>query len=78
MDRFGVGSFFSLLLYTNRSPQAVKTFFQGKGESLVINGDISVTVLDIDGDDVTLAIDAPEGLEINGKEPSCLKNQSED
>jgi len=53
----------------------VKTFFRGKRESFVINGDIKVTVLDIDGDDVTLAIDAPEGLEINGKEPSLLESE---
>jgi hypothetical protein len=46
----------------------VRTFIQGKGESIVINGDISVTVLDLDGDEVTLAIDVPEwmGLDEDG------------
>ena len=44
----------------------MRTFFPGKGESIVINGDISVTVLDLDGDEVTLAIDAPEWMGLDG------------
>ena len=43
----------------------MRTFLQGKGESVVINGDISVTVLNIDGDEVILAIDAPEWVAID-------------
>ena len=48
----------------------MRTFFQGKGESVVINGDISVTVFDFDGDEVILAIDAPEWVEIDEFEAS--------
>ena len=47
----------------------MRMFFRRKGESVVINGDITVTVLDIDGDNVAMAIDAPEWLEIDGNEP---------
>jgi len=53
----------------------VRTFFQNKGESVFINGDISVTVLDIDGGDVTLAIDAPEWIEIDGNGASLLQDE---
>jgi carbon storage regulator CsrA len=48
------------------------------GESVVINGDISVTVLGIDGDEVVLAIDAPEWMEIDGEEASLLENELEE
>ena len=53
----------------------MRTFFQGKDESIVINGDISVTVLDIDddGDEVMLAIDVPEWVEVDEIEASCLE-----
>jgi carbon storage regulator CsrA len=56
----------------------MKMFFEGKGESIVINEDISVTALDIDGNDVTLAIDAPEGVEIDGSEPGHSKDVTEE
>ena len=44
----------------------MKTFFQGKGESVVINGEIRVRVLKIDheGGEVMLAIDAPQWVQI--------------
>jgi carbon storage regulator CsrA len=45
----------------------MRTFFQGKGECVVIDGDISVTVLDIDRGEVTLAIDGPESMEAGGR-----------
>ena len=48
----------------------MKIFFQGKDESVVVNDNITVTVLDIDGDEVVLGIDAPEWMEIEGNEPS--------
>jgi carbon storage regulator CsrA len=38
----------------------VKVFIQGKNESVVINDEIIVTVLDIDDEEVVLAVDAPE------------------
>ena len=46
----------------------MSVFIQNKGESIIIDGDISVTVLDINGDDVVLAIDAPEWMEIGKTE----------
>jgi carbon storage regulator CsrA len=45
----------------------MKLFFQAKDESIVINGDITVTVLEISGDEVVLGIDAPEWLAIEGR-----------
>jgi len=42
----------------------VKVFLQTKDESIVINGDITVTVLEIKGDEVILGIDAPQWLAI--------------
>ena len=56
----------------------MRTFFQDKGETVVINGDISVTVLDIDSDEVVLAIDAPEWMEIDGNEASILEAEVEE
>ncbi len=42
----------------------MKVFLQTKDESIVINGDITVTVLEIEGDEVVLGIDAPQWLAI--------------
>ena len=42
----------------------MKVFLQGKDESIIINGDISVTVLKIEGDEVVLGIDAPQWLSV--------------
>jgi carbon storage regulator CsrA len=56
----------------------VRIFLQGKDESVIINGDITVTVLDIDGDEVLLAIDAPECVEIDGNEPSRSGDEMEE
>jgi carbon storage regulator CsrA len=56
----------------------VRIFFQDKDESIIINGDISVTILEIDGDNVVLGIDAPEWMEIVGNEPNRLKDNLED
>jgi carbon storage regulator CsrA len=42
----------------------VKSFLQSQGETIVINDDISVTVLKIQGDEVILEIVAPEWLSI--------------
>jgi carbon storage regulator CsrA len=52
----------------------MSVFIQSKGESIIIGGDISVTILDIFGDDVVLAIDVPEWIEVDGYDP----NRSED
>lgn len=56
----------------------MRTFFQGRGESVVINGDISVTVHDIDSDsdEVMLTIDAPEWVEVNEIEAGNLEEWS--
>ena len=56
----------------------MSVFIKSKGESFIINGDISVTVLDINGDDVVLAIDAPEWMEIDEYEPSRSEDEWED
>ena len=58
----------------------MRTFFQGRGDSVVINGDISVTVFDIDsdGDEVMLAIDAPEWVAVNGIEAGRLGDAVEE
>jgi len=61
IDRFGFGCSFHIFSSYIRESVAMNVFIQSKGESIVINGDISVTVLDIFGDDVVLAIDAPSG-----------------
>ena len=47
-----------------RSLRTVRDFFLAKKETVIVNGDIKVTVIDIEGEEVTLAIDAPEWMEI--------------
>ena len=56
----------------------MRIFFQGNRDSIVISDDISVTVLDIDGGEVVLAIDAPEWVEINGQEPVRSEDELEE
>ena len=46
----------------------MKVFVQATNESVVINGEIIVTVLDINDEDVILAVDAPEWVEVCEKE----------
>ena len=43
-------------------------FSQAKNETLVINGEIFVSVVDIREDEVVLAIDAPEWVQVCEKE----------
>jgi hypothetical protein len=52
----------------SRRRATVQTFLQAENETIVINGEISVTVVDILGDEVVLAIDAPELVEVCKKE----------
>lgn len=42
----------------------MKVFLQAYDESIIINGDITVTVLKIEGDEVVLGIDAPQWIAI--------------
>lgn len=42
----------------------MKVFFQAQDESIVINGEITVTVLKIEGNEVVLGIESPEWLAI--------------
>jgi sRNA-binding carbon storage regulator CsrA len=42
----------------------VKVFVQAKGESIVINGEITVTIVDILDEDAVLGVDAPKWLEV--------------
>ena len=46
----------------------MKVFVQAKNESVVINDEIIVTVLDVNDDNVILAVDAPEWIEVCEKE----------
>ena len=48
----------------------MRNFFLGKDETVILNDDIKVTVIGIDGDDVTLAIDIPEWMETGEIESS--------
>jgi carbon storage regulator CsrA len=43
----------------------VRVFLQAQDEGIVINGDITVTILKIEGDEVVLEIDAPEWMAID-------------
>ena len=43
-------------------------FSRSEGEALIIGKNITVTVLEIDGEDVVLQIDYPEGTEIENGE----------
>jgi carbon storage regulator CsrA len=45
----------------------VKVFHQSQDESIIINGEITVTVLKIEGDEVLLGIEAPEWFSIEEK-----------
>ena len=42
----------------------MRDYFLSKDETVIVNGDIKVTVIDIDGDEVTIAIDIPERMEL--------------
>ncbi len=46
----------------------MQVFVQAKNEAVVINGEISVTIVDILENEVLLAIDAPEHVEVCAKE----------
>jgi sRNA-binding carbon storage regulator CsrA len=52
----------------DRRLRTLRIFVQTKNESIVINGGIVVTVLDILDDDVILAVDAPAWVEVGAKE----------
>ncbi|MEI8375148.1 MAG: carbon storage regulator [Planctomycetota bacterium] len=41
----------------------MKVFFQHEDDSIIINGDISVRVIEINGGEVVLAIEAPAWME---------------
>jgi carbon storage regulator CsrA len=55
-------------LSTTRRFPAVKVFVQAKNDSVVINDEIIVTVLDIDDEEVVLAVDAPEWVRVSESE----------
>ena len=46
----------------------MKVFVQAKNESLVINDEIVVTVLDVNDENVILAVDAPAWVAVCEKE----------
>ena len=51
----------------------MRVFLQAQNESVVINGEITVTVLRIEGDEVVLGIDAPQWVAIEEKPDSQLE-----
>jgi carbon storage regulator CsrA len=51
----------------------MKAFLQAKGESIVINGDITVTVVKIEDDVVVLEIHAPPWLSIEERPELSLE-----
>jgi carbon storage regulator CsrA len=55
----------------------VKVVVQAENESVVINGEITVTVIDIVDDEVVLAIDAPEWMLVCEKEMSAALEVSQ-
>ncbi len=48
----------------------MKTFVRAKSEAIVINGEVVVTVMDILDEEVVLAVDAPEWVEVVPQEAS--------
>ena len=46
----------------------MKVFVQAENESVIINDEITVTVIEIRDDEVVLAINAPEWVDVCGKE----------
>jgi sRNA-binding carbon storage regulator CsrA len=59
---------------SNKSPflprsNTMKVFLQAKNESVVINDEIIVTVLDVIDDEVIMEIDAPEWFSVCEKQP---------
>ena len=48
----------------------MKTLVRAKNESVVINDEIIVTVLDVNDEEVVLAFDAPEWVEVIPAEAS--------
>ena len=46
----------------------MKVFVQAKNESIIINGEIVVTVVDVTDENVILAVDAPEWMAVCEKE----------
>ncbi|MEN6448960.1 MAG: carbon storage regulator [Thermoguttaceae bacterium] len=46
----------------------MKVFVQSKNESIVINHEIIVTVLDVNDENVILAVEAPEWIDVGEAE----------
>jgi carbon storage regulator CsrA len=46
----------------------VKELLQKQGDTVVIDDDVRITILRVQGDEVVFAIDAPEWVAIRGKE----------
>ncbi len=52
-------------LSPERRSQLVQVFAQNRSESIVINGEITITVAGIFDDEVVLAIDAPAWIDVS-------------
>ena len=46
----------------------METFVRAKSEAVVVNGEVVVRVIDIRDEEVVLAIEAPDGVEVFPKE----------
>ena len=53
----------------------MKVFVEAKGESIVINGEIIVTVMDVVDENVVLAVDAPEWIEV-GEQAMSVESEA--
>ena len=48
----------------------IETFVRAKSEAVVVNGEVVVTVIEIRDEEVVLAVDAPDWIEVIPEESS--------
>ena len=46
----------------------MRVLSHAKGERVIVNGDVSVEILEVRGDEVVLGIDAPEWMSVEKQE----------
>lgn len=59
---------YMIVLIKNKRRQGHVSINQKSGESIVINNDVEITVLDIKGDQVKIGITAPKSVPVYRKE----------
>lgn len=62
------GTVYMIVLIKNKRRQGHVSINQKSGESIVINNDVEITVLDIKGDQVKIGITAPKSVPVYRKE----------